>query len=306
MIFSENEWDPLRSVVVGTAQRANWPTTDTVFREHMDNSPWNETEFRYGPVEENIIQEAEEDLNNFAEVLQSEGVIVHRPLPRDYQALDQFYGYCPRDTVLIIGDRVVRTPTVYPSRRNEWETLLHVWSGHPVYSVDDPAAIFDAANICRLGKDLLYLESISGNLAGAEWLQKFLGNDYRVHVIDSYGGVHIDSTVSPVREGLVILNKDRISPNTVPKPLKSWDKIWIGKKDIKEQTFTHYPYASNYIALNVLSIRPDLVAVDPNQEYLREQLSQHGINTVPIPLHHSRTLGGGHHCVTLDVYRSTE
>lgn len=304
MIFSENEWNPLQSVVVGTAHRANWPVRDTVFREHIENSPWTETKFQYGPVDEKIIQEADEDLNNFVNVLESEGVTVHRPLPRDYQALDQFYGYCPRDTVLIVGDRVIRTPTVYPSRRDEWETLLHVWNGHPVYSVDDSEARFDAANVCRLGKDLLYLKSISGNLAGAEWLQRFLGNDYRVHVIDAYGGVHIDSTISPVREGLVILNKDRISTDTVPEPLKSWDKIWIGKDDIVSQSFDYYPYASDYIAINVLSIRPDLVAVDPKQEYLKEQLSQRGVNTVPIPLRHSRTLGGGHHCVTLDLYRA--
>lgn len=304
MIFSENEWDPLKSVVVGTAQRANWPTTDPLFREHMESSPWTKTEFPYGPVNEKIISQAEHDLDNFANILRHEGVDVHRPLPRDYQALDQFYGYCPRDTVLIIGNRVIRTPTVYPSRRTEWETLLHVFNGHPVYSVDDPAVQFDAANVCRLGKDILYLESISGNLAGAEWLQRFLGDEYRVHVINAYGGVHIDSTVSPVREGLVILNKDRITPNTVPEPLKLWDKIWIGKEDIVPQPYDHYPYASDYIAINVLGIRPDLVAVDPKQSRLRDQLAEYGVNTVPVSLRHSRTLGGGHHCVTLDVHRS--
>jgi len=304
MILSKNEWDPLKEVVVGTATQANWPATDSVFRQHMENSSWQETEFPYGPVTEHVIQEAEKDLDAFAKTLQSEGVIVHRPLPRDYQALDQFYGYCPRDTVLIIGDRVIRTPTVYASRRNEWETLLHVFNGHPVYSVDDPTVVFDAANICRLGKDLLYLESISGNRAGAEWLQRFLGNEYRVHVINAYGGVHIDSTVSPIREGLVILNKDRITLDTVPEPLKNWDKIWIGKEDIVTQTFEYYPYASDYIALNVLTVRPDLVAVDPKQQRLRDELHRYGVTTVPVPLRHSRTLGGGHHCVTLDLCRS--
>lgn len=303
-IYSSNEWDPLREVVVGTADCANWPVGDTVFRETMQNSRWTETKLKFGPVRQEIVDSANNSLNKFASVLEGLGVKVHRPLHRDYASLDQFYGYCPRDTVLIVGDKVIRTPTKFPSRRNEWETMLHVWNGHPVVYPDDPDAMFDAANVCRLNDTLLYLVSETGNLAGARWLQEYLGSEYRVHPITNlYSGVHIDSTITPIREGLVVLNAGRISEETVPEPLRSWDKIWITADELALQPFTDYPYASNWIGLNFLMANPQLAIVDPKQETLRKKLSAHGVESICVDLPESRTLGGGHHCCSLDTLR---
>jgi len=53
----------------------------------------------------------------------------------------------------------------------------------------DPAAptpqnfepAFDAANILRFGRDLLYLVSATGNELGGQWLQRMLGDQFRVH-----------------------------------------------------------------------------------------------------------------------------
>ena len=304
MIFSDNEWSPLKRVVVGTADLANWPQSDSVFADSIKNSSWKDTEFVFGPLPADIIDRANYSLNKFAGVLESLGVEVIRPLPRDYQQLDQFYGYCPRDTVLIIGDRVIHTPTKYPSRRLEWETMLHVWEGHPVYAVDDPEAVFDAANICRLGQDILYLVSETGNINGARWLQDFLGKEYRVHALDNiYSGVHIDSTITPIREGLVVLNAGRINDDNLPEVFRNWDKIWINRNDLALQPFDHYPYASNWIGLNFLMVNPNLAIVDPKQEILIKKLAAYGVETIGVDLTESRTLGGGHHCCSLDVLR---
>jgi N-dimethylarginine dimethylaminohydrolase len=303
-IFSENEWAPLRRVVVGTADSANWPVTDSVFKSSMLNSSWNETEFRFGPLDNAVINRANQSLDNFASVLESLDIEVLRPLPRNYQLLDQFYGYCPRDTVLIVGDRVIAAPTRYPSRRNEWETMLHVWSGHPVIMPEDPTAEFDAANICRLGRDLLYLVSETGNIAGARWLQDYLGKEYRVHTLDNvYRGVHIDSTITPIREGLVVLNASRINSDNIPEPLKNWDKIWIQEDELVTQPFEYYPYASNWIGLNFLMVNETLAIIDPKQKTLASKLKAFGVDTIGVDLTESRTLGGGHHCVTLDILR---
>lgn len=303
-IYTENEWAPLHSVVVGTADYANWPISDNTFFESMQNSAWTETNLNFGPIDQEIVDRANLSLDNFALVLKDLGVEVFRPLPRNYQALDQFYGYCPRDTVLIVGNKVIATPTPYQSRRFEWETMLHVWNGHPLYTVDNPEAEFDAANVCRLGQDLLYLVSPSGNRAGGLWLQDFLGKEYRVHILENvYSGVHIDSTITPIREGLVALNASRINEDNMPAPLRNWDKIWITAEDLVEQSFVHYPYASNWIGLNFLMINEQLAIVDPKQEKLRQKLLAHGVDSIGVDLTESRTLGGGHHCVTLDINR---
>jgi scyllo-inosamine-4-phosphate amidinotransferase 1 len=82
------------------------------------------------------------------------------------------------------------------------------------------------------------------------------------------------------------------------------DKIWLSSADLQTQPFIGYPYASNYIALNFLSVSPDLVICDPKQYYLRHRLQKYRVETIGVDIVHSRTLGGGHHCVTLDLLRS--
>lgn len=303
-IHSDNEWGQLKRVIVGTADYANWPASDINFVNQINNSSWSETEFNFGPVAPHIIRQANSSLEQFASILTDLGVEVSRPHTRNYQELDEFYGYCPRDTVLIIGNRIIRAPTLLSSRRHEWETLQHTWNGHSVTVPDDPAAMFDAANICRLDRDILYLISSTGNIAGAHWLQDFLGKEYRVHILDNiYNGVHIDSTISPVREGLVVLNASRINNNNLPTVFKDWDKIWMHEDELAAQPFEHYPYASNWIGLNFLMVNERLAIVDPKQKILQFKLNASGIETIGVDLTASRTLGGAHHCCTLDLLR---
>lgn len=302
MIKSNNEWDQLRSVILGTATNAHWPAKCPVFRNLEKTTKWKNSSVPFGPVKLKIIEETNEDLEKFREVLESLNILVHRPKDLDFQSFDGMYNYCPRDRILIVGENIIDAPMLYPTRKNEIKSLEHLFD-QSIISCADSAVIFDAANICRLGNDLLYLISESGNIEGAKWLQKILP-DYKIHILDNiYNGVHIDSTISPIREGLVVLNADRINHNNLPDIFKSWDKIWISDKEIIPQDFTDYPYASKYIALNFLTINPNLIICDPKQTYLRKKLNEFKVESIGVELRHSRTLGGGHHCVTLDLER---
>ena len=53
-------------------------------------------------------------------------------------------------------------------------------------------------------------------------------------------------------------------------------------------------------------VRPDLAVVDPVQVGLVRELERRKVNVLPLRLRHARTLGGGFHCVTLDVRRKGE
>lgn len=301
-VYSVNEWDPLRRVLVGTATHANW-SSDPEFQAAMAAAPWKDSRIVAGPVDAAITQRANESLDLLAETLTSLGVEVVRPTPRDYAALDEMSGYSPRDNVLIIGNQVILAPMAYPHRRREWEALSHAWGPDPVV-VPPSTVAFDAANVCRLGQDLLYLVSPTGSKEGATWLQEYLGPMYRVHALDNiYSGVHIDSTIVPVQEGLVILNAERVNNDNMPKVLRGWDKIWITRDDLAPQPFTHYPYASDWIGINLLMVNPRLAICDPKQAVLRAKLKYSGIETIGVELPESRTLGGGHHCTTLDLLR---
>jgi glycine amidinotransferase/scyllo-inosamine-4-phosphate amidinotransferase 1 len=71
------------------------------------------------------------------------------------------------------------------------------------------------------------------------------------------------------------------------------------------QDFYQYPYASKWIAMNMLVVDPATVIVDRHQTELIRTLEQHKFTVIPLELRHSRTLGGGFHCVTLDLLRAS-
>jgi N-dimethylarginine dimethylaminohydrolase len=160
----------------------------------------------------------------------------------------------------------------------------------------------DAANICRLGDTWLFLESASGNRAAYDWLcGKF--RNINIELCNFNSGVHIDSTITPLREGLVMLNASRVTEDTCPQAFQDWEKIWVTEDQIVAQNFYQYPYASKWIAMNMLVLDPKTVIVDAAQTQLITILKNYGIDSIPLTLSHSRTLGGGFHCVTLDTRR---
>jgi glycine amidinotransferase/scyllo-inosamine-4-phosphate amidinotransferase 1 len=166
----------------------------------------------------------------------------------------------------------------------------------------DAGMVFDAANVCRLNDTWLFLESASGNRAAHDWLCKQFP-EVTIELCNFYSGVHIDSTIVPLREGLVMLNASRVTEATVPKCLESWQKIWV--TDVVAQGFHEYPYASKWIAMNMLVVDTHTVIVDRHQTDLIATLEQHKFTVIPLELRHSRTLGGGFHCVTLDLIRQS-
>jgi len=61
---------------------------------------------------------------------------------------------------------------------------------------------------------------------------------------------------------------------------------------------------SNWIDMNAFSLSPNVVVVDRSQPALITLLEKHGLDVIPLKLRHSKMLGGGPHCVTLDIRRS--
>jgi len=301
-IHSYNEWDTLKEIVVGSASHANWPTNDLVFAQESLKTTWKETPVPSGPVPQWIIDQSNEDLQGLVQILESAGVQVHRPLDLDFQDLGGMYNYCPRDRLLIAGDIVVDPAMMYPCRTMELDCLHPVVDNAREYlhMPRNEGMTLDAANVCRLGDTWLFLESASGNHAAYQWLCEQFPKQ-KIELCNFYAGVHIDSTVVPLREGVVMLNASRVTPGNCPRVFDGWDKIWVN--DVVSQAFYQYPYASKWIAMNVLSIDPNTVIVDADQIALITTLESRGFTVIPHRLRHSRTLGGGFHCVTLDTWR---
>jgi glycine amidinotransferase/scyllo-inosamine-4-phosphate amidinotransferase 1 len=301
-IHSYNEWDPLRSIVVGSARHANWPTTDPVFAQEGEKTLWKETPVPSGPVPNWIIDEAEAELDDLARKLTDLGVEVHRPTEMDFVSLNGMYNYCPRDRLLVAGTTIVDPAMMYPCRNMELAAYHDIVDAAEQYlhMPRNEGMTLDAANVCRLGDTWLYLESASGNRKAYDWLCEQFPN-INIELCNFYAGVHIDSTIVPLREGLVLVNGARVNADTLPKVFCDWEVLYVDT--VVEQDFYQYPYASKWIALNMLVVNPTTVIMDADQTELRYTLETRGFEVIPHKLSHSRTLGGGFHCVTLDLWR---
>jgi N-dimethylarginine dimethylaminohydrolase len=338
-VWSWNEWDPLEEVIVGNPLNARFPYADrsTQLAEYPDRPL---SEIPRGPFPQKIIDEAEEDLQDFIQALEKQGVTVKRPDTWPHEAKfstinwesEGYYNYCPRDIMLVIGDQIIETPNVIRSRAQEtfsyrkllldymksgakWygapkpmllDSLFDVDMSKPTPRNDEPA--FDAANVLRFGRDILYLVSATGNEMGGHWLQSILGEEFRVHFLkDVYYGSHIDSTFVALRPGLILCNPARVNNDTLPEFLKQWEVIYSPPMENTDRYAPDYLakcIGSDWIDMNAFSINPNLVVVDRDQTALIKLLEKHGLDVIPVKLRHSKMLGGGFHCVTLDVRRT--
>lgn len=198
-----------------------------------------------------------------------------------------------------------------------------------LHRLNENEIVFEAANTLRLGHDLLYLVSSSGNYKSAKWLQTVLGTDYRVHTTeDIYRSSHIDSTVLALRPGLVMLNSTRVNQDNCPPIFEKWHKIWF--EDVAPTPQTELDFqktvrdplakqleamgfetnlndmASPWVGMNFLSIDPHTVLVDERQIALMKVLERHQIMPVPVRMRHMHTQSGGIHCTTLDTVRESK
>lgn len=344
-INSNNDWDPLEEIFVGIADHARIPTVDKSTHSFgFADCNWKDIKDLEGPSPQWVVDEANEDLDLLAKTLKELGVKVNRPKSIDHSKkfaspdweTTGWYTYCPRDLLLPLDNLIVDCPGAMRARQYEtlayrdflYEAMIEgsEWLAAPrprlldeSYQLDDLSdptlvnkeIVFDAPNCVRLGNDILYQVSNSGTKLGFQWLKTILEpRGYRLHLAEKfYSFSHFDSTVVPLRPGLVLFNGDRITPERYPPIFESWDKIFFsGDKvyDIGTNLPNSVSPCSKYIGLNLLSVNEELVIVDENQEELRKELEKWGIESIMLPMRQSRTLSGGFHCVTLDTKRKGE
>ena len=317
---SQNEWGQLKKVIVGVADYARVPEVDLSVRTINYADREDVSDVPVGLYPQQVIDESNEDLEVLSDFLSDLGVEVLRPnrTPTDY------YNFCPRDVVFTHKDITIATPMPLRCRKDAWkplishlDTTLIVPCNHQDELYDESCVgdkdtlaltevtpAFDAANILRANDDVLYLVSNSGNVTGANFLQGVLGDRAKVHLLQGvYSYMHIDTTIAFLREGLMLLNPERIkSIDVLPEPFRNWDVVWCpAPVDIG-----HYPgynHASEWVNMNLFSVNPNLVVLEEHQEPTRKELEKHGIECAMLPMRHGRTLSGIFHCVTLDLER---
>lgn len=339
-VNAHTEWGKLKEVILGNAEHARIPTIKKHDIHCVDYANYEKVEgLPGGYYPDDVINETKEDLDVWQKQLESAGVKVLRPDTFDTSKVysspnwssDGYYTYCPRDSAIIVGDTIIETPMPLRARYFETFSLRSIFKEYakhgsrwisapkpellddlydrtdlsqPTLTNFEPA--FDAANIMKCGKDLMYLLSNSGNRFGAEWLQTTLGNKYRVHVLDNvYAFVHLDTTIVPLAPGVVLLNAKRVGEHNCPAYFKNWKKLYFNDP-IETPFLQDWAAASPWLGMNVVSISETLVAVEERQTSLMKLLEDNGFDIMPVRMRHCRTLSGGPHCATLDTVRDDE
>lgn len=223
LISADNEWSPLKVAIVGRAEHSAFPSEPrAVFEasmpaEHVD-------QFRPGnPFPAEIVAKAQEELDNFARVLQQHGVEVLRPDKVDWLKVGGYTGSMPRDTLMTVGNTLIESPFAWACRRREVElgysTILDKLSssggtarichaptivgkdtiydqavidgtrtsapsnGTHSWSINNSRPAFDVADFMRLGKTLVGQLSHVTNMKGVEYLRAQLPEGYSVEVL---------------------------------------------------------------------------------------------------------------------------
>jgi glycine amidinotransferase len=342
-VQSFNEWDPLEEVIVGRLEGATVPSWHPIVAASIPRRAMRALSlargFRYPRF---LLEPAQEQLDGFIALLTRAGVVVRRPDAVDHHRLFatpdwRSRGYSsmfPRDGLFVMGDRIVEAPMAWPSRYFEtraFRTLLKDyarrgarWSAAPKPQLTDPLfrsatdddgetatltefePVFDAANFVRCGRDLFVMRNNLVNRMGIAWLQRHLGDQFRIHEIESrvQTPMHIDTAFMPLAPGKVLVNPEYVALDRLPPLLDSWDVLIAPEPEPIDDPLTRFVTMNDrWLSMNVFMLDPKRVVVDPHYVGLVRALERWGFEPAPCPFLHFAALGGSFHCATLDVRR---
>ena len=347
IVNSWNEWDPLQEVIVGSVRGATEMGFEPAFSPYFQVDGL-ERETRSRPIPSTIIDDAERQMDNFANLLDSLGITVRRPDPVDHSIGTKTPEWeiagghahaCPRDTLLVIGDEIIEAPMTQRARYFEFrayrslikeyfrggarltsapkpqmtENLYHEvttaerkvydFADGPFLTEFEPA--FDAACFARFGRDIFWRPDLVSNDFGAEWLCRHLGSEFRIHriVFREALPTHIDTTLVPVRPGLVLVNPSRPCTNGMMELFEKNDWRIVSAPISVRTGPAPSRDVSNWISMNILMLDERTVIVEEAEKPMMELMRSLGCEVIPCPFERVYPFGGGFHCCTADIRR---
>lgn len=331
-IFSKNEYGTCKSAVIGRASNAVIPEGDIFFNRWITFNT-SKTRPNPGAIPFDYIKQANDDLLIIKDTLEDYDIVVKRPEIIDHSATfadvrlsTGFNSYLARDHLLTIGDWAIECPTPFVSKHREtiaYNTIKQEaiqngakWITAPVPPMEPAEChpntqgiklterypIFKGSDILKFDDKILYAVSSTSNETGAKWLQKIVGTEFEVIMYNKIQPIHnLDYAIVPIGKDTLLLNVDRVSGESLPKFLKSYNKIWC--HECKGGVYYRFPMASNWTGMNIFCIGEKRVIVDDLQEKLIAQLKDANVEVIQVPLSHAQTFGGGLHRIISDIER---
>jgi glycine amidinotransferase len=339
VVNSFNEWDPLEEVIVGRVDGACIPAWHATLQATMPAHQWDFFKAHgENSFSEHLVQAAMQELDQLAAVLEQEGVKVRRPdvvdwavpfATPDFPQTRGVYAAMPRDFLLVVGDEIIEAPMAWRSRSFEaraYRTLIKGyfqqgarWTAAPKPQLADALynddfdidrgewvitefePVFDAADFMRCGRDIFCQLSHVTNRFGIAWLQRHLGEAYRIHLLnfDDPKAMHIDATFVPLAPGKLLLNAARA--RKLPPMFDSWEILTPPPPTIPDSHPLYF--TSKWVSINVLSLDEERILVEEQEKPLIGFLKEHGFKPIPVPFRNFMSFGGAFHCATCDIRR---
>ncbi len=176
VVNSWNEWSPLKHVIVGVADGCMIPPSEPALDAKVPED--SDMKGQWGPRMQDTVDQANEQLNYFAKVLQKRGVRVDRPSPIDFSAPvstpdwengSSFGCMPPRDVILTVGSEMLEATMSYRSRFFEYLCYRPLLQR---YYNEDPKMRHESAPKPRLTDADYhpdYLSDKIGNTKRLEW-----------------------------------------------------------------------------------------------------------------------------------------
>ena len=290
VVNSYTEWDSLEEVVVGKLSGGVFPTwQDSMISTVPEAAVWYFRELGGSPFPAEHLAEAEQELDIFADTLQARGIHVVRPEEADYtrpfgtpewKSTGGLSAGMPRDLLMVVGETIVEAPMSWRCRYYEVDAFRSLiksyfragagWLAGPrpqlsaaLFEGDfDPLnetgctitefePVFDAADFMRFGHDLIVQRSHVTNKFGINWLQRALGDEFRIHTVavNDPHAMHIDATIVPLAPGKLLVHPERYVPNEL---FRDWE-ILEAPKPTLPSAWPMY-FCSPWVSMNVLSL----------------------------------------------------
>lgn len=343
-VNSFNEWDPLEEVIVGVLDGACIPEWHVALRATMPEKWWGFFQEHGGkPFPRELVEAGNRDLDEFAGILESEGVVVRRPEVRDcarpYQTPDWasrggLYAAMPRDTFIVFGDEIVEAPMAWRSRYFEisaFRPLLKEyfargarWTAAPKPELLDDFydPDFEEAGDAD-GRLRLVVNEAEPTFDAADITR--CGRDVfvqRSHVTNDFGIAWLRRHLEPrFRVHELAFNDTHpmhIDATFVPlapgKVLVNPERVLDLPPMFKGWDVFTAPQpcipeshlllmTSRWLSMNVLMLDEERVMVERGEESIIRCFKDWGFKPIPCTFRAFNTFGGSFHCATVDVRR---
>jgi glycine amidinotransferase len=266
-----------------------------------------------------------------------------------FEVENQYCCVCPRDVMITLGNEILEGTMSRRGRYFEYQVYRRLvyeywdadpgmtWSvgpkpsmademyrqefwGWPLekrhremhrfeFCINQDEVVFDAADMCRFGRDVLVQESMTTNRAGIRWLKRHLEpQGLRVHPVHfplDFFPTHIDATFIPLRPGLVLTNPERPIREDEEKMFRAngWELVEAPPPISTNEEMPSYCQSSKWVSINILSLSPTQIVCEEREKPLQDLLARLDFEVFAIPFRNVYEYGGSLHCATWDIRR---